>query len=359
MSVVVVTGSCGLVGSESAAHYATLGYDVVGIDNDLRSAFFGPDASTTRVRARLLHDHPRYRHRDVDVRDRQALDGVFAAHGRDIALVIHTAAQPSHDWAATDPATDFSVNATGTLNVLECARQACPEAPFIFTSTNKVYGDAPNRLPFVELERRWDLPADHPLYDGIDESMSIDASIHSLFGVSKASADLLVQEYGRYFGMKTVCFRAGCLTGPNHAGVMLHGFLAYLMKCVCTATPYTIFGYQGKQVRDNLHSADLVAAFDAVIAAPPVGEVYNIGGGRFANCSVLEAIAMAEEVAGRSLPVTYDPRPRVGDHIWYVSNLARFQQHHPAWRPQVTVRRALEEIYEFNTSRWTEDAGPA
>lgn len=359
MSVVVVTGSCGLVGSESAAHYATLGYDVVGIDNDLRSAFFGPDASTTRVRARLLHDHPRYRHRDVDVRDRQALDGVFAAHGRDIALVIHTAAQPSHDWAATDPATDFSVNATGTLNVLECARQACPEAPFIFTSTNKVYGDAPNRLPFVELERRWDLPADHPLYDGIDESMSIDASIHSLFGVSKASADLLVQEYGRYFGMKTVCFRAGCLTGPNHAGVMLHGFLAYLMKCVCTGTPYTIFGYQGKQVRDNLHSADLVAAFDAVMAVPPVGEVYNIGGGRFANCSVLEAIAMAEEVAGRSLPVTYDPRPRVGDHIWYVSNLARFQQHHPAWRPQVTVRRALEEIYEFNISRWTGDAGPA
>ena len=356
MSVVVITGSCGLVGSESAAHYARLGYDVVGIDNDLRSTFFGPDATTTHIRARLIRDHDNYRHFDIDVRDRDALHGVFHAHGRDIAVVIHAAAQPSHDWAARDPATDFSVNAGGTFNVLECTRHTCPDAVFIFTSTNKVYGDAPNRLPFVELERRWDLPAGHPCYDGIDESMSIDASTHSLFGVSKTSADLLVQEYGRYFGMNTVCFRAGCLTGPNHAGAMLHGFLAYLMKCVCTGTPYTIFGYQGKQVRDNLHSADLVAAFDAVVASPPKGEAYNIGGGRVSHCSLLEAIALAEEIAGRRLTVSYDPRARVGDHIWYVSNVGRFQRRYPQWRPRVTVRRELEEIYEQNVPRWSDTA---
>lgn len=358
MSVVVVTGSCGLVGSESAAHYAALGYDVAGIDNDLRRTFFGPEASIAWMRERLQRDHPRrYRHSDIDIRDRARLDDVFARYGRDITLVIHAAAQPSHDWAATDPATDFSVNATGTLNVLECTRRACPEAVFIFTSTNKVYGDRPNGLPLVELERRWDLAVDDPRYRGIDESMSIDTSTHSLFGVSKTAADLLVQEYGRYFGMKTVCFRAGCLTGPNHAGAMLHGFLAYLMKCVCTGAPYTVFGYQGKQVRDNLHSADLVAAFDAVAAAPPIGEVYNIGGSRACHCSMLEAIEMAEDIAGRTLRATVDPRPRTGDHIWYVSDVAKFQRHYPAWQPRAGVRRLLEEMYESNVSRWTVTAG--
>lgn len=359
MSIVVVTGSCGLIGSESASHYASLGYDVVGIDNDLRATFFGAEASTMWMRARLARDYPRYLHVEIDIRDRDALQGVFTRYGREIALVIHAAAQPSHDWAATDPSTDFSVNATGTLNMLECARHACPEAVFIFTSTNKVYGDAPNRLPFVELERRWDLPVDHARFSGIDESMSIDASTHSLFGVSKASADLLVQEYGRYFGMKTVCFRGGCLTGPNHSGTQLHGFLAYLMKSVCTGTPYTIFGYGGKQVRDNLHSADLVAAFDAVVAAPRVGEVYNIGGGRACHCSMLEAIALAEEIAGRSLLTTHDPRPRIGDHIWYVSDVGKFQRHYQSWRPRVAVRGLLEEIHASILSRRTGAAGSA
>jgi CDP-paratose 2-epimerase len=355
MSVVVVTGSCGLVGSESAAHYAALGYDVVGIDNDLRSVFFGPEASIGWVRERLEREHrTRYRHHDLDVRDRAALEAIFSRYGRDISLVIHAAAQPSHDWAATDPATDFSVNATGTLNVLECTRHASPAAVFLFTSTNKVYGDAPNRLPLVELERRWELPHEDPHYNGIDETMSIDASTHSLFGVSKAAADLLVQEYGRYFGMHTVCFRAGCLTGPNHSGAMLHGFLAYLVKCVCTGTPYTVFGYKGKQVRDNLHSADLVAAFDAVRAAPRIGEVYNIGGGRTCHCSMLEAIDLAERVAGRSLSMTLDSRARIGDHIWYISDTTKFQQHYPSWRPRADVRRLIEDIYASNVARWTE-----
>jgi CDP-paratose 2-epimerase len=353
MSVVVVTGSCGLIGSESAAHYASLGYDVAGVDNDLRRTFFGPEASTVPMRERLQREQgQRYRHFDVDIRDRDALDGIFARHGRSISLVIHAAAQPSHDWAASDPVTDFGVNATGTLNVLEATRRACPEATFIFTSTNKVYGDFPNALRFVELERRWDLAPGDPRYNGIDESTSIDTSTHSLFGVSKTAADLLVQEYGRYFGMRTVCFRAGCLTGPNHAGAMLHGFLAYLMKCVCTGAPYTIFGYKGKQVRDNLHSADLVAAFDAVAAAPPTSEVYNIGGGRACHCSMIEAIAMAEDIAGRTLDVAYDPKPRIGDHIWYLSDLSKFQQRYPDWRPRFDVRRLLEEIYEANVSRW-------
>ena len=357
MSVAVVTGSCGLVGSESAAHYASLGYDVVGIDNDLRGTLFGPDASVAWVRERLQRDlADRYRHFDLDIRDRAGLGAIFARCGRDVALVVHTAAQPSHDWAAGDPAADFGINATGTSNVLECARQFCPEAVFIFTSTNKVYGDSPNRLPFVELERRWDLAPDDPRYNGIDESMTIDASTHSLFGVSKTAADLLVQEYGRYFGMRTVCFRAGCLTGPNHSGTMLHGFLAYLMKCVCTGTPYTVFGYKGKQVRDNLHSADLVAAFDAFLAAPRPGAVYNIGGGRACHCSVLEAIETAERVAGRSLSVRMDARARVGDHVWYISDTTRFRQHYPAWQPSGTVDRLLEEMYAANVSRWTETA---
>jgi len=359
MSVVVVTGSCGLVGSECVSHYAHLGHDVVGIDNDLRSHFFGPSASTAWVRERLEREHPNYTHHGIDIRDRGAIERVFDRYGRDIALIVHTAAQPSHDWAATDPPTDFSVNATGTLNVLECVRRSCPDAVFIFTSTNKVYGDTPNRLPLVELDERWELPPDHPSYGGIDESMSIDSCTHSLFGVSKAAADLLVQEYGRYFGMKTACFRGGCLTGPNHSAAMLHGFLAYLMRCVCTGTRYTVFGYKGKQVRDNIHSADLVAAFDVFFAAPRVAEVYNMGGGRACNCSMLEAIALSEEIAGRRLDYAIDPRPRVGDHIWYISDLGRFQAHYPSWRPRIGLRRLLEEIYEANVSRWTPAPSPS
>jgi CDP-paratose 2-epimerase len=352
MSVVVVTGSCGLVGSESVAHYAGRGFDVVGIDNDMRAFFFGPGASTSRIRPDLERRFPSYRHEDADIRDRDAMARVFGRYGSDIALVIHAAAQPSHDWAARDPHVDFGVNAVGTLTLLECTRQSAPEAVFIFTSTNKVYGDTPNRLPLVELETRWELPEDHPVWPGIDESMSIDRSTHSLFGASKAAADLLVQEYGRYFGLKTACFRGGCLTGPNHSGAMLHGFLAYLMQCVAVGAPYTVFGYKAKQVRDNIHSADLLAAFDAFFQAPRTGEVYNIGGGREVNCSMLEAIALCEEAAGRRLDYRYDPQARIGDHVWYISDLTRFRTHYPEWRLQYSMRDIVRDIYDRNIDRW-------
>ncbi|HZT77602.1 MAG TPA: NAD-dependent epimerase/dehydratase family protein [Vicinamibacterales bacterium] len=352
MSVVVVTGSGGLIGSEAAAHYAASGFDVVGIDNDMRRTFFGEGASTRWMRERLEREQPRYRHSDADIRDFDAVSAVFGRYGRDIALVVHAAAQPSHDWAAKEPTTDFGVNATGTLHLLEATRRHCPDAAFIFTSTNKVYGDTPNRLPLVEQARRWEIAADHPFAGGIDESMSVDMTTHSLFGVSKTAADLLVQEYGRYFGMKTVCFRGGCLTGPNHSPAMLHGFLAYLMKCVATGAEYTIFGYGGKQVRDNIHSRDLVAAFDAFFAAPRQGEVYNMGGGRACNCSMLEAIALCEEIAGRSLHVTYRDEPRIGDHIWYISSTKKFERDYPTWSIRVGLRDLLEEIYAVNSDRW-------
>ena len=356
MAVVIVTGSCGLIGSEAAAHFAAAGYDVVGIDNDMRATFFGPTASTGWVRAGLERDHPRYRHHVIDIRDGAAVDQLFAQHARNIVLVVHTAAQPSHDWAARDPLTDFSVNATGTLTMLECTRRHAPDAVFIFTSTNKVYGDTPNQLPLVELEHRWEIAPGHPASNGIDETMSLDQSTHSLFGVSKASADLLVQEYGRYFGVKTACFRAGCLTGPAHSGAVLHGFIAYLLKCTSTGAPYTVFGYKGKQVRDNLHSSDLIAAFDAFFQAPRVAAVYNMGGGRDCNCSMLEAIELCEAVARRTLTHTYDPHARIGDHIWYVSDVSRFRRDYPSWRPRHDMRSLIEDIYERSAGRWATPA---
>lgn len=293
MSVAVVTGSAGLIGSEAAAYFAAQGLEVVGIDNDMRRYFFGDDASTSWNRRRLEESIPGYRHYDIDIRDQAAIDKLFAHYGSTISLVIHAAAQPSHDWAAREPATDFAVNATGTLHLLEAVRTHAPDAVFIFTSTNKVYGDTPNRLPLIEQPTRWEIDPRHTYNAGIREDMSIDQTLHSLFGASKVAADVLVQEYGRYFGLRSVCFRGGCLTGPNHSGAQLHGFLAYLMKCAMTGTPYTVFGYKGKQVRDNIHSADLIAAFDAFFRAPRIAEVYNIGGGRESNCSMLEAITIA------------------------------------------------------------------
>ncbi len=281
MSVAVITGSAGLIGSEAARYFCSQGMDVIGVDNDMRSRFFGQAASTHWQRQRLEQElGQRYRHVDADIRDSQAIDKLFQRHGQDIWLVIHTAAQPSHDWAAKEPLTDFSVNAVGTSNLLEATRRFCPGAAFIFTSTNKVYGDTPNGLPLDEQETRWEIDPNHTYVSGVREDMSIDQTKHSLFGASKVAADVLVQEYGRYFGMATVCFRGGCLTGPNHSGTQLHGFLAYLMKCVVTGEPYTVFGYRGKQVRDNIHSADLIRAFDQFFRAPRSGEVYNIGGGR-------------------------------------------------------------------------------
>ncbi len=351
MTVALVSGSTGLIGAEAARRFHDLGYDVWGVDNDMRRVFFGEEASTLWMRARL-EKLPRYRHFAVDIRDQQAIERIFADGGRQIGVVIHTAAQPSHDWAATQPHTDFTVNANGTLVLLEATRQHCPEAAFIFTSTNKVYGDRPNRLPLVELETRYELPEDHPYYEGIPESMSIDDSKHSLFGVSKAAADLMVQEYGRYFGLNTASFRGGCLTGPGHSGAELHGFLAYLMKCTASGRPYTVYGYKGKQVRDNIHSSDLVAAFEAVVGKPRPAAVYNIGGGRQCNCSMLEAIALCEEIAGRSLDWTYDDTNRIGDHIWWVSDLSAFARDYPGWELRYDVATILREIYEENADRW-------
>jgi CDP-paratose 2-epimerase len=354
MSVVLVTGSAGLIGSESVAYFAQREHQIVGIDNDMRATFFGPDASTAWNRLLLERRFPRqYLHVNADIRDAAAMDELFGRYGKRIALVIHTAAQPSHDWAASDPQTDFTVNANGTLAVLEATRKHAPGAVFIFTSTNKVYGDAPNELPLTEQEQRWEIAAGHPLWNGIDESMRIDRSKHSLFGASKVAADVLVQEYGRYFSMPTAVFRGGCLTGPNHSGTKLHGFLAYLMKCTVTGEPYTVFGYKGKQVRDNIHSFDLVNAFDHVFRAPRCGEVYNAGGTRFSNCSMLEAIALCEEISGRTLDWTYTETNRIGDHIWYISDMAKFRAHYPAWEQRYDLRGLMEDMYEKNAGRWT------
>lgn len=353
LDVVLVTGSAGLIGSEAARFFSARGYRVVGIDNDMRARLFGADASTAWNRQRLQEDLRSYVHVDADIRDREVLEEVFRSYGPRIALVIHTAAQPSHDWAARDPHADFTINANGTLNLLEHARRFCPDAPFIFTSTNKVYGDTPNRLPLVETATRWEIADDHAFHaHGIDETMSIDASMHSLFGASKVSADVLVQEYGRYFGMKTACFRGGCLTGPSHSGTQLHGFLAYLMKCVATGTPYTVFGYRGKQVRDNIHSQDLVEAFWSFFQNPRSGEVYNIGGGRDCNCSMLEAIGISEQITGRRLDWTYSEDSRAGDHIWWISDTRRFREHNPDWAIRHDVGAILEEIYVSNRQRW-------
>lgn len=357
MTVAIITGSAGLIGSEASRYFAAQGLDVVGIDNDMRRVFFGEDASTTWNRKRLekLLSN-KYKHIDADIRDREAINGIFFEYGSNISLVIHTAAQPSHDWAARDPQMDFTVNANGTLNLLEATRQYAREAPFIFTSTNKVYGDTPNRLPLIEQETRWEIDPGHTYAPGIREDMSIDHTTHSLFGASKVAADVLVQEYGRYFQMNTACFRGGCLTGPNHSGTQLHGFLAYLMKCTVTGKPYTVFGYKGKQVRDNIHSADLINAFDQFFRAPRVAEVYNTGGGRYSNCSMLEAIKICEEIAGRKLNWTYSETNRIGDHIWWISDNARFESHYPNWKLKYNVTEILREIYEYNKERWEKEA---
>jgi CDP-paratose 2-epimerase len=353
MGVVVVTGSGGLVGGEATRYFARLGYDVVGIDNDMRSTFFGREASTAWNVERLQHQLERaYRHEDVDIRDRDTILGLFSRLGEEIALVIHAAAQPSHDWAARDPFTDFDVNAGGTLNLLEATRRHAPGAVFIFCSTNKVYGDRPNRLPFVELDRRFEIDPTHPYVRGIGEDMSVDACLHSLFGASKLAADVLVQEFGRYFEMRTACFRGGTLTGPGHSATELHGFLAYVMRCVMTGTPYTVHGYMGKQVRDAIHSSDLIRAFHRFFEHPRIAEVYNIGGGRFSNCSVLEAIDLAEETTGRRLEWSYSDRNRTGDHIWWVGDNGRFQAHYPGWELEYDVPGILQEIHEANRERW-------
>ncbi len=350
MPKVLVTGSAGLIGSETVKRFSAEGYEVHGIDNDMRAEFFGAEASTQGNRDKLIASVQNYQHHSIDIRDREAVEGLFKEIGGDLKLVVHTAAQPSHDWAAKDPHKDFTVNANGTLTLLEATRQFAKDAVFIFTSTNKVYGDTPNRLPLIETETRWEIEESHPYYIGIDESMSIDQTKHSLFGASKVAGDVLVQEYGRYFDMPTACFRGGCLTGPAHAGTELHGFLAYLMKCTVTGKPYRIFGYKGKQVRDNIHSHDLVEAFWQFFQAPRVAEVYNIGGSRHSNGSMLESIALCEEISGKKLDHTYVEDNRIGDHIWWVSDVRKFQGHYPNWKYQYDLRGILNEIHAALTA---------
>lgn len=351
VSVAVITGAAGLVGSESVRHFSSCGLDVVGIDNDMRRYFFGDSASVESNRNRLEQSVPGYCHHALDIRDQSAVDRLFSRHGSAIALVVHAAAQPSHDWAASEPVTDFSVNAVGTLNLLEATRRFAPDATFIHTSTNKVYGDTPNRLPLIELESRWEIPADHAYANGIREDMPIDRTLHSLFGASKLAADVLVQEYGLYFGLKTACFRCGCLTGPFHAGAELHGFLSYLMRCVVSRSPYTVYGYQGKQVRDNLHCADLVRAFACFFDAPRHGEVYNLGGGRFSHLSMREAISLCEQVAGEELQWRYVETHRRGDHIWWVSDNARFSSHYPNWQLTIDAPAIIRDLHAHHLDR--------
>ncbi|MDR2409271.1 MAG: NAD-dependent epimerase/dehydratase family protein [Bacteroidales bacterium] len=348
MQVVIVTGAAGLIGSEAVRFFSKKMDLVVGIDNNMRAYFFGKDASTAWNEKRLEQQVENYKHESVDIRDFVAVEKIFKQYGSDIVLVVHTAAQPSHDWAAKEPLTDFSVNAVGTSNILENARLYATKAVVIFTSTNKVYGDTPNLLPLVELENRWEISDTHPYYrNGIDEFMSIDQSKHSLFGASKVAADVLAQEYGKYFGMNVGIFRGGCLTGPMHSGTQLHGFLSYLMKCAISGTPYTVFGYKGKQVRDNIHSSDLINMFWHFYQNPRQGEVYNAGGGRFSNCSMKEAIALCEEITGKKMDIRYNNANRIGDHIWYISDLSKFQSHYPDWTWQYDLKSTAIEIFNF------------
>lgn len=352
MAVALITGSSGLIGSETARFFHSNGLDVIGIDNDMRRYFFGEEASTEWNTESLKRDIKNFRHYNLDIRDEKSIFSLFQELGKNIAVVIHTAAQPSHDWAAREPFTDFTVNANGTLVLLEATRRFCPEASFIFTSTNKVYGDTPNILPLIERESRWELDPGHRFYEfGIDESMTIDHSKHSIFGASKVAADVMTQEYGRYFGMKTVCFRGGCLTGPAHSGAELHGFLAYLAKCTVAGLPYTIYGYKGKQVRDNIHSYDLVNAFWHYFQKPVPAAVYNMGGSRHSNCSVLEAIRFAEEISQKKLKFTISDQARAGDHIWWISDVRRFQNNYPSWSYKYDLRAIIEEIVDAVKAR--------
>jgi len=346
MPVVVITGSCGLVGSEAVGFFAQKGFDVVGIDNNMRKVFFGQDASTLWIKKRLENLHKNYRHFSVDIRNQNKIKSIFKKYNKDIVLILHAAAQPSHDWASKDPLVDFKVNASGTIVLLEALRKICPRAVFIYTSTNKVYGDTPNRFSFIEQEKRYELAPGHKYYNGIDESMSIDNSLHSLFGASKAAADIMVQEYGKYFHLRTGVFRCGCLTGPAHSGTELHGFLAYLVKCAVTRRPYKIYGHKGKQVRDNIHSFDLINAFDHFFQNPRCGEVYNLGGGRFANISILEAIRLCEDMTGEAFNYEYNDLARIGDHIWWISDISKFKSHYPLWDYKYGIKETIGQIYE-------------
>ncbi len=346
MSLVIITGSTGLVGSEAVNFFSNKGFDVVGIDNNLRKFFFGNDGSTTWIKNKLLKKHKNFKNYNLDIRNFEKIKKIFKRYSKNISLIIHCAAQPSHDYGKNFPMIDFNVNATGTLNLLEATKKYCPDSPFIFMSTNKIYGDNPNDLKVVEKRERWELKPTDKFYKGIDEDFSIDHCTHSFFGVSKTYADLIVQEYGRNVGLKTVSFRAGCVTGPNHSGAKLHGFLSYLVKASLNKKRYNLIGYKGKQVRDNIHSFDLVNCFWEFYKKPKKGEVYNIGGGRYSNCSIIEALNMVEKITNIKIKKKLIRIPRVGDHIWYISNLKKFKKHYPNWKQKYNTKKIIEEIVD-------------
>lgn len=351
MKKLLVTGSSGLIGSEVCVHFAGLGWEIHGVDNNGRAVFFGPNGDTRWNQSRLQQQLPNFVHHEVDIRDRNGVLSLLETVRPD--AIVHTAAQPSHDLAAKMPFADFDTNAVGTMNMLEATRQFVPESPFVHMSTNKVYGDAPNFLPLKELDTRWEY-ADDADFGGIRETLSIDQCKHSLFGASKVAADIMVQEYGRYFGMPTCCLRGGCLTGPNHSGVELHGFLSYLVKCNLEERNYNVFGYLGKQVRDNIHSLDVARFIDAFIAAPRIGEVYNLGGGRGNSCSILEAFDRIAAVSGKPMRYEYVDKNREGDHICYISDLTKIKEHYPTW----DITKSLDDIFTEIHDAWvTRTAG--
>ena len=351
MSIILVTGCSGLIGNSSVRYFHDKGYTVVGIDNDMRSYFFGKESSTSLVTKELKDNYRNFTHFSADIRDVTAISKIFKFYGNDIKAIIHTAAQPSHDWAAKEPMTDFTVNAVGTMVLLEQYRKECPKASFVFTSTNKVYGDTPNFMNLSEMKTRYELVLEDGSLGAISENMSIDASKHSVFGASKVAADIMVQEYGKYFGLNTVCFRGGCLTGPSHQGAELHGFLSYLLKCMVNNKPYTIFGYKGKQVRDNIHSHDLVTMFDEYITNPRPGEVYNAGGGRNNAVSILEAIEKVNNLGIEWNNYTVDPKNRIGDHMWYISDLTKFKRHYPNWKQRHNIDSLIFDMVEAEKNK--------
>jgi CDP-paratose 2-epimerase len=353
MKIALVTGSAGLIGSQACDFFSKRGYKIIGIDNDMRAYFFGEGSSTKDSLKSLKSNINDYEHYNIDIRDYQKLNEVFSKYSSDIDIVIHTAAQPSHDWAANEPLTDFSINATGTMNMLEVTRLNCPKATFIFTSTNKVYGDTPNKSPYIqERETRWECVNDLGNPTSIDETMSIDNTKHSVFGASKVAADVMCQEYGKYFNMNVGIFRGGCLTGPNHAGAELHGFLSYLVKCIVNDKPYTIFGYKGKQVRDNIHSLDLVNMFWEFHKNPRQGEVYNVGGGRDNSTSILEAIDTINRIAETNWSnYTISEQNRIGDHIWYISDLRKFRTHYPNWNITIDLEETIKQMVDFEKNK--------
>ena len=344
MSVALITGSCGLVGSESVKFFSKKGFDIIGIDNNSRKFFFGKDGDISWIKKELIKEVKNYKHFNVDIRNYNNLKKIFNKYKKSIKIIIHAAAQPSHDWAKDKAIIDFEINSRGTLNMLELTKIFCPNSPFIFTSTNKVYGDNPNKLPLIENKNRWEIKKNHRFYSGIDETMSIDNCTHSFFGASKTYADLAVQEYGRNVGLKTACFRAGCITGPNHSGAKLHGFLSYLVKSALEKKQYTLIGYKGKQVRDNIHSNDLVNCFWQFYKKPRLGEIYNIGGGRKSNCSIIEALNIIEKSTNIKMKTIFKKQNRVGDHIWYISSMKKFKKHYPKWKQNFSTNKIIDEL---------------